>query len=101
MEIELITLSDLKSFKREILEEIKTLIKSSQTNPEKKWLKSKEVQKLLGISSGTLQTLRNQGSIPFTRLGGVIYYERSEIDKCLKESDPATDWEDKLKKLRF
>ncbi|MGM0945106.1 MAG: helix-turn-helix domain-containing protein [Bacteroidota bacterium] len=101
MEIELITLSDLKSLKREILEEIKTLIKSSQTNPEKKWLKSKEVQKLLGISPGTLQTLRNQGSIPFTRLGGVIYYERSEIDICLKENDPATNWDEKLKKLRI
>lgn len=87
MEIELATLSDLENLKREILSEIKTLLHSTNPRPEKKWMKSAEVQKLLGISPGTLQTLRNRDMIPFTRLGGVIYYEQAEINKLLGKQE--------------
>lgn len=87
MEIELATLSDLENLKREILTEIKTLLLGTNLKPEKKWMKSGEVQKLLGISPGTLQTLRNRDMIPFTRLGGMIFYEQTEINKLLGKKD--------------
>ncbi|WP_289029264.1 helix-turn-helix domain-containing protein [uncultured Algoriphagus sp.] len=102
MEIELITLAALQSLKQEILSEIRELIKQkSLAFNEKKWLKSRDVQRLLGISSGTLQTLRNQEKIPFTRLGGVIYYDRQELEKCLKENDQNENWEGLMKKFRI
>ena len=86
MEIELITLSDLERLKREILIEIKALLQPSlETKPEKKWLKSADVQKLLGISPGTLQTLRNRKLIPYTRLGGVIFYNYEDVRRLLEE----------------
>lgn len=87
MEIELITLSDLENLKKEILSEIKKMLSGHRDEPEKKWLKSKEIQQLLGISPGTLQTLRNRAMIPFTRLGGVIYYNREEVKKVLDQSE--------------
>ncbi|WP_409456454.1 helix-turn-helix domain-containing protein [Sphingobacterium sp.] len=40
-----------------------------------KRIKSKDVRRLLNISAGTLQTMRNNDEIPFTRVVGVIYYE--------------------------
>ena len=49
----------------------------------KRWLKSSDVRKMLGISSGTLQTLRNNGKIPFTKVGGLIYYDAAEINQIL------------------
>lgn len=87
MEIELVTLTDLENFKNEILTEMKNLLSGRQQEPEKRWLKSNDVQQLLGISPGTLQTLRNRAMIPFTRLGGVIYYNREEVKKVLEKPE--------------
>ena len=79
----IITTDDLQTFKIELLEDIKRLLKESSGQPSKKWLKSYEVQKVLGISAGTLQTLRNNETIEFTKIGGVIYYDYNEIQKML------------------
>jgi hypothetical protein len=79
----IITTDDLQTFKIELLEDIKRLLKESSGQPGKKWLKSYEVQKVLGISAGTLQTLRNNETIEFTKIGGVIYYDYNEIQKML------------------
>jgi hypothetical protein len=59
------------------------LLKESRGQPGKKWLKSYEVQKVLGIAAGTLQTLRNNETIEYTKIGGVIYYDYNEIQKML------------------
>lgn len=79
----IITTDDLQTFKMELLEDIKRLLKESSGQPAKKWLKSYEVQKVLGISAGTLQTLRNNETIEYTKIGGVIYYDYNEIQKML------------------
>ncbi len=79
----IITTDDLQTFKIELLEDIKRLLKESSGHPGKKWLKSYEVQKVLGISAGTLQTLRNNETIEYTKIGGVIYYDYNEIQKML------------------
>ena len=78
----LATVADLQQFQNEILKEVKWLLSQKHTAPEKQWLKSGEVRKLLQISPGTLQHLRDSGQLPFTKLGGIIYYEREAI-KCL------------------
>ncbi|WP_111672712.1 helix-turn-helix domain-containing protein [Algoriphagus litoralis] len=90
MEFELVTLQDLENLKRELLAELKKMLEGYKPEPERRWLKSADVQKLLGISAGTLQTLRNRAMIPYTRLGGVIYYNREEVKKVLEinEANP-------------
>lgn len=50
----------------------------------RKWLKSHEVRKLLTISPGTLQNLRVNGSLSYTKIGGVIYYDYDDIRKMLE-----------------
>lgn len=88
---EIITLSDLEEFGSELLQKIKTIIievKATSINPppreEQTWIKSNQVQRLLGISSGTLQTLRINGTIPYTKVGGVIFYDLKDIKKVLE-----------------
>lgn len=76
---QLLTIGDLVSFKEEILYEIKLIVKEGNGKPVKKWLKSTEVKKLLGISHGFLQTLRDTGTLPFTKIGGSIYYDYEDI----------------------
>ncbi|MBD0284318.1 MAG: helix-turn-helix domain-containing protein [Flavisolibacter sp.] len=79
----LVTVADLEQFRNELLKEIRYLLCQKQTAPGKQWLKSGEVRKLLQISPGTLQHLRDTGQIPFTKLGGIIYYEYEAIKDIL------------------
>jgi hypothetical protein len=55
----------------------------SPPQPVKKWLKSYEVKKILNISTGTLQNLRSNGTLPHTKIGGLIYYDAELINKVL------------------
>jgi hypothetical protein len=77
---QILTQSDLLEFKEDILQEFKRIIKECISGaPGKKWLKSAEVKKLLGISHGFLQSLRDTGVLPFTKIGGSIYYDYEDI----------------------
>lgn len=86
MATEVITTDDLREFKIELLEDLKRLLKEHSGQPSKKWLKSYEVRKLLSISPGTLQNLRVNGTLPFTKIGGVIYYDYADIQAMLQSN---------------
>jgi len=81
---QLLTQDDLANFKDEMLNEIKRIVKESNGQPGKKWLKSSEVKILLGISHGFLQTLRDTGTLPFTKIGGAIYYDYEDISSMME-----------------
>jgi hypothetical protein len=85
MAAEIITTDDLRVFKIELLEEIKTILESSSGVPFRKWLKSTEVRKLLNISPGTLQNLRINGTLPYTKIGGAIYYDFDDIQTIIND----------------
>ena len=82
----IITTEDLMEFKVELLEDIKELLENQNKQTNKKWLKSNEVRELLGISPGTLQNLRINGTLPYTKVGGVLYYEYHEIMEVLEQN---------------
>ncbi len=81
---QLITLNDLEQFKEQLFKELEALIKPN-LSPPKKWLKSHEVQRYLKISPGTLQNLKATGIIPYTRIGGVHFYDSEDIQKILQK----------------
>jgi predicted DNA-binding transcriptional regulator AlpA len=80
---QLVTIKDLEEFRTKLLMDIKMMMDGHMNKTGKRWLKSHEVRKLLGISAGTLQTLRNRGKIPFSKVGGLTYYDAAEIDKMM------------------
>lgn len=86
MAANIITPEDLQSFKIELLEEIQKLLSQRQTTPARKWLKSHEVRRLLTLSPGTLQNLRINGTLPFTKIGGVIFYDYDDIQKMIESN---------------
>ncbi|MCD7972897.1 MAG: helix-turn-helix domain-containing protein [Candidatus Azobacteroides sp.] len=45
---------------------------------------SADVCRVLDISKRTLQTWQNNGKIPFSMLGGKVYYHQSDIEKILQ-----------------
>jgi hypothetical protein len=86
MAAEIITTDDLREFKKELLSEIKKLLHEQGGQPTSKWIRSNEVKKMLGLSPGTLQNLRINGTLPFTKIGGVIFYNLTDIQKMLAEN---------------
>lgn len=81
---QLITKGDLVEFKNTLISELKEIISH---NPEpKKWLKSVEVKKLLKISAGTLQNLRVNGTLSYTKVGSIMYYKYDDILKILENN---------------
>lgn len=84
MPAQIITTDDLRELKLELLEAFKRLLKEHGGQPSKKWLKSPEVRKLLNISPGTLQNLRVNGVLPYTKMGGALYYDNEDIQKILQ-----------------
>lgn len=82
----IITSEDLMEFKLELLEDIKQLLQNQSGHSSKKWLKSPEVRELLGVSPGTLQNLRINSTLPYTKIGGVLYYDYQEIIQVLEKN---------------
>ncbi len=85
MPTQIITTDDLREFKIELLDEIRNIVSEQKSATTKKWLKSVEVRKLLNISPGTLQTLRINGTLPYTKIGGTNYYNLTDIEKLLSQ----------------
>jgi 3-methyladenine DNA glycosylase Tag len=88
----IITPEDLQAFKLELLEDLRKLISERNTPPAQQWYKSHEIRKLLGISQGTLQHLRTTGTLPFTKIGGVILYDYQDIQKMIQDHKRSRDF---------
>lgn len=50
------------------------------------WIDGQEVMQKLRISPRTLQTLRSNGTIPFTRIGHKLYYLKQDIERILRNN---------------
>ncbi|MCM4157609.1 helix-turn-helix domain-containing protein [Gramella sp. AN32] len=86
MPTSIITTDDLREFKLELLEDIKSLLSKQSSGTLKRYLKSGEVMDLLQISPGTLQNLRINGTLPYNKVGGIIYYDIQEIHRVMDEN---------------
>jgi hypothetical protein len=80
---ELLTREDLQHFRTQLLNELRDVLQQSKQGT-KQWLKSSDVRKMLGISHGTLQNLRITRSLPYTKLGGIMFYKYEDIEKILE-----------------
>lgn len=83
MPTSIITTDDLREFKMELLDDIKKLLANQSSGRLKKYLKSSEVMDMLQVSPGTLQNLRVNGTLPYTKVGGIIYYDAEELQSVM------------------
>jgi hypothetical protein len=81
---QLITKRDLFEFKNVLLTELKEIMNCNSQPP--KWIRSADVRLMLKISPATLQTLRINGTLNYSKIGGIIYYKAAEIQKLLENS---------------
>lgn len=83
MATQIVTLDDLHYFKTELFSELRDLLRS-QGPAVKKWLKTYEVKDMLGLSSGTLQAMRSNGTIRYVKIGGLVFYDYDDIMKLME-----------------
>ncbi len=50
------------------------------------WMDNQVVMQALHISCRTLQTLRSNGTLPYSRINNKIYYRRQDIEKILNDN---------------
>lgn len=80
---ELITKEDLQDFKSELLNDIRQILRSPKIPETREWLKSYEVRQLLKVSPGTLQSLRSNGTLSYSKVGGLMYYRYEDVQNLL------------------
>lgn len=49
-------------------------------------LDGQDIMQILHISPRTLQTLRTNGTLPYTRIGNKIYYHKQDIENLLRDN---------------
>jgi hypothetical protein len=83
---QLVTGQDLERFRQRLVIELEEIIRKQLQITPKKWLRSYEVRKLLKISVNTLQRLKASGQLPYTKMGGVHYFDYEKIRALLEAS---------------
>jgi hypothetical protein len=83
-----VTYGDLQMMKQalreEIVQDLRRLLAEQTPQPQKKWLKNSAVRDLLGVSAGTLQSMRDNGILPFSRIGRHFFYDADEIEAVIE-----------------
>jgi hypothetical protein len=83
---ELLTKKDLQEFKNELFDMLKPILENRNLY-QKKWLKTKDVRDILNVSHNTLQNLRVEGKLSFTKIGGIYFYKPEDIEKMLSKAE--------------
>lgn len=53
---------------------------------KKRWIGTAEFEKVFGIKKSTQAVKRKNGTLPYTKYGGKIFYDREEIDRVLEDN---------------
>lgn len=86
---DIITKDDLRQFGLLLIDEVRKIIESADStekdaiHPE--WLKSRAVRKLMDMSPGSLQNLRETGKVQFKKVLGSYYYNKTDLMNLFNE----------------
>jgi len=82
--LELVTKADIAQLREDIFEELRKFRFGGRKPVTKtEWLKSFEVCELLSISKGTLASYRRNGTLRYSKIGGLIYYKHEDIEMLM------------------
>jgi hypothetical protein len=84
--VEIVTKEDLQQFKQDLLAAMQKMLQESSAPTDRRWLKTYDVRKMLGnLSPGTMQTMRNNGMLPYAPLSGLALYEYKDVVALMDE----------------
>ncbi len=79
------------------VERIEELCRSNGEKTMEEWLDTQEVCSLLGISPRTLQTYRDNGTVPHSRIGNKMYYKPADMVRIKSLIDNHREYKNNLK----
>jgi hypothetical protein len=93
-EINLPSLEGIKTLIEPLYERLQNIESELQKMPKKrqmsKYYRAKDLKELFGLTNNTIIKYRNDGTLPFTLLGGVYLYDANAIDKMLEQNKSNT-----------
>ena len=82
-------LDGMKNDLRELLEMTENVVqKYTPIFKEEKWLDNQEVCLMMDITKRTLQTYKDKGLLPYSKLNRKNYYKRSDVQALLEAHQP-------------
>lgn len=79
MVIEKSTFERMLSGFENLAEKVERLCREHEDLGEREWLDSGDVCRLLGISPRTLQTMRENGTLAYTKISHKVYYRPEDV----------------------
>lgn len=71
--------SDINALRKDIAE----LSKTHTQHLNEEWIQRDEVLKILKIGKRKLQSMRDNGQLPFSQIDGKIYYRTTDVESLL------------------
>jgi hypothetical protein len=88
MSMEIVTKDDLELFRKQLLRDIRELLRtdlSSGKSEEAKGYKTKDLRRILGCSVNKLVSVRITRKIRWKKVGGTVYYNREDVRRLVEE----------------
>ena len=85
MSVIVITEEELDHRLQKVVADITNTI-GKNDNIESRWIRSKQVKELLGISDSKLQTMRINRSITYSQIDGTYFYDKESILSLLEQN---------------
>jgi hypothetical protein len=85
MSVIVLTAEELDHRLQKVVEDITNTI-GRNDNIESRWIRSKQVKELLGISDSKLQTMRVNRSLTYSQIDGTYFYDRDNIIQILEQN---------------
>lgn len=79
-------LLELSSAFKEIKAQLLVLKQTRAEQFKQNWIEGQEVMLALKISKRTLQSLRDAGTLPYSRINGKFYYKIADLEKLLESN---------------
>lgn len=71
---------------RGTLSQIKSLLEKKKATTNLSLLRTSEVKEILKLKDSTLATLRSNGTLPFAKIAGTIYYKMDDINSLIEQN---------------
>jgi prophage antirepressor-like protein len=78
------TFEQMKQRFEDFAKQVKILCGENQN--KEKWLTGNDVCELLQISPRTLQTYRDNGTLPYSQIGYKCYYKSSDVEQLINQA---------------
>ena len=85
MSILVINAEDLERQLQKVVDEVKSAVTNNDSS-NVRWIRSKQVKELLGISDSKLQTMRINRSITYSQIDGTYFYDKESILSLLDQN---------------